>query len=99
MSTQLIGICLSATQVKERQYTHRNILALSYQTIASAAKVCVPTHSGRIRDGRFGTARVDPFACRENTHCWWWFSPNPRDLPPLGVDSVISFIHSLDLLN
>ena len=37
---------------------------------------------------RFGTAQVDLFASRENTHCRWWFSLSPRDLPPLGVDAL-----------
>ena len=37
---------------------------------------------------RFGTAQMDLFASRENTHCRWWFSLNPRDLPPLGVDAL-----------
>ena len=37
---------------------------------------------------RFGTAQVDLFASRENTHCRWWFSLNPRDLPPLRVECV-----------
>ena len=37
---------------------------------------------------RFGTAQVDLFASRENTHCRWWFSLNPRDLPLLRVDAL-----------
>ena len=37
---------------------------------------------------RFRTAQVDLFTSKKNTHCRWWFSLNPQDLPPLGVDAL-----------
>ena len=37
---------------------------------------------------RFGTALVDLFVSRDNTHCRWWFSLNPRDLLLLGMDAL-----------
>lgn len=36
---------------------------------------------------RFGRATVDLFANRSNTHCPHWFSLDPQDHPPLGVDA------------
>ena len=37
---------------------------------------------------RFGTALVDLFASRDNTHCRWWFSLNPRDLGCVGTHTL-----------
>lgn len=36
---------------------------------------------------RFGQAKVDLFAARENALCALWFSLRARDNPPLGVDA------------
>ena len=37
---------------------------------------------------RFGTAKVDLFAAKENAKCDLWFSLSPAEKPPLGTDAL-----------